>query len=260
MEGLRRFANNIFYSYKSVYGWMTLRSYLFLVILVPFSQTALFSYLNYFIKGIEGMQYAALGNAFYSMCVFVVFTLGTSVTIERRQGTLQIILLTPISKVELFLSKSILHIMEGFVTSCFSFLVGKFLFKLDFSQVNWLSLGIFTIITTVMMIGVGFFAGVTGLLFRRATPLLNIIYLLLLLLCGVNFPVERLHFVLQVIARGIPLTYGIRILRNIYSGASIEARDLCLLCVTGIVFFVTSIFVFAMTERFSRRKGSLDIY
>ena len=86
----------------SIYGWMSIDKYIMLVILVPFFQTALFSYLNYYIKGAEGMRYAAIGNAMHSTCIFVVFYMGASLTSERRFGTLQIVLLSPISENEYF--------------------------------------------------------------------------------------------------------------------------------------------------------------
>jgi len=256
----RRFLQNIILSYKSIYGWMSLRKYLSLVIIVPFFQIALFSYLNYFIKGIEGMQYAALGNALYNICVFVVFTMGSSITSERRLGTLQTIMMTPSNKIILFITKSIIHIFEGIVTCGFSLIFGRIFLKLDFSSMNWTQGIIVIFTTTLMMIGVGLFAGMIGLLFRRATPILNFINISVFLLCGVNFPIEEFPVFMQVIAHALPLTYGIKLLRLAYSGMSIYNMDFVYLIISGIIFLIVSIMIFIISERYSRQKGILDYY
>ncbi|MGB7605713.1 MAG: ABC transporter permease [Lutisporaceae bacterium] len=260
MDSLKRFFSNILLSYKSIYGFMSLRAYLVLVILVPFFQTALFSYLNYFINGETGMRYAALGNALYTICIFVVFTMGASITTERRLGTLQTILLSPTNKPMLFVTKSVLHVLEGIVTCCFSLAFGRIFLKLNFDNINWMNMIAVILLTTVMMIGVGMFAGVLGLLFRKATPILNSINLSIFLLCGVNFPVDRLPKGLQIISDAIPLTYGIRLLRAVYKGEGILNMDLLYLCITGVVFFVVSNRIFIISENYSRQKGTLDYY
>jgi len=260
MEDIKRNSQNILLSYKSIYGWMNLKTYIFMIILVPFSQTALFSYLNYFIKGESGMKYAALGNAMYTICIFVVFSMGTSITTERRLGTLQIILLSPQNKVALFATKSVLHIIEGVITACFSLILGAIFFELNFYGLNCFSLVGIIILTSAMMIGVGLFAGVMGLLFRRATPILNFIILSIFLLCGVNFPVSSLPKVIQYISNIIPLTHGIKILRAMYNREIITNSSLLYLCLTGLVFFVISYSIFVFCEDYCRRKGSLEYY
>ncbi len=239
---------------------MSLRKYLSLVIIVPFFQIALFSYLNYFIKGVEGMRYAALGNALYNICVFVVFTMGSSITSERRLGTLQTIMMTPSNKIILFITKSIIHICEGIVTCGFSLIFGRIFLKLDFSSMNWVQGIIVIFTTTLMMIGVGLFAGMIGLLFRRATPILNFINISVFLLCGVNFPIEEFPVFMQVIAHALPLTYGIKLLRLAYSGMSIYNMDFVYLIISGIIFLIVSIMIFIISERYSRQKGILDYY
>ncbi len=260
MKEFKRFIENVFLSYKSIYGWMSLRTYIFMVVLIPFSQTALFSYLNYFIKGEAGMKYAALGNSLYTICIFVVFSMGASITNERRLGTLQTILFAPQNKFIFFITKSVLHIVEGIVTCCFSLLIGTILFKLDYSDVNWFYMAVVIFTTASMMIGVGLFAAVAGLLFRKATPILNAIVLLLFLLCGINFPTSKLPGVLQLVSNAIPLTYGIRLLRAVYSKGEIFTMDFLNLCLTGIIFFIVSYSVFKISEAYSRKRGTLDYY
>lgn len=260
MYRLKRFLLNIVLSYKSIYGFMSFGTYLVLVILVPFFQTALFSFLNFFIYGESGMKYAALGNALYTICIFVVFTMGASITTERRLGTLQTILLSPTNKPMLFFTKSIIHIFEGVITCCFSLVFGSIFLRLDFVGINWINMITVILMTTIMMIGVGLFAGVIGLLFRKATPILNSINLCIFLLCGVNFPIDRLPKGLQVISEVIPLTYGIRLIRAVYTGGSILNSNMLYLCITGFIFFILSIRIFMVSENYCRQRGTLDYY
>ncbi len=85
---------------------------------------------------------------------------------------------------------------------------------------------------------------------------------LLLMLCGVNFPVSRLPEWLQMISLLLPMTRGVQAARLALVGAPV-GQILPLLVgeiLVGLVYVLAGYLVFRWFEEFARRGGLQEAY
>src|SRR3712207_392409 len=104
--------------------------------------------------------------------------------------------------------------------------------------------------------------GSVGLRAREVFFFSNLVYFLMLLVCGVNIPLETLPGWLEAIGRAIPLTHGIEAAREIVGGASLGdvaglvGRELGI----GAAYTAFAFVLFRYFERESRLRASLETY
>lgn len=117
-------------------------------------------------------------------------------------------------------------------------------------------------VTTFATSALGLLLESISLLTRDIFLLGNTVYWGMTVLCGVNFPVQKLPAWLQAISSGLPLTRGIAASRALIAGAGPgEALPLLLGEVgIGIVYFVLGYVVFCQLEMVAKRLGTLELF
>jgi ABC-2 type transport system permease protein len=82
----------------------------------------------------------------------------------------------------------------------------------------------------------------------------------LLLLCGVNVPLERLPDWLAAVGRALPLTHGIQAARRLAAGAQLSdvAGLLGREALVGATYAALGYLLLRLFEAESRRRASLD--
>ncbi len=113
--------------------------------------------------------------------------------------------------------------------------------------------------------GFGYILGGATLIFKQTGPLANLLTNALLFTNGAILPVDRLPDWLQTLAKLLPSTQGILVLRKvILGGQSLSAAwsdgSLILLVVHSVLFFAIGWLVYRLCESVAKRKGSLGQY
>jgi ABC-2 type transport system permease protein len=101
------------------------------------------------------------------------------------------------------------------------------------------------------------------LAFRTTGPLSSVVLILSGLLGGVYYPTQVIPSWIQRLSDVIPLTYGLRALRQtLIEGAPFSAVANDVVTLVGFVIFLTAVSLFALTEalRYARRSGTLAQY
>ena len=108
----------------------------------------------------------------------------------------------------------------------------------------------------------GLLFGSIGLIMRDAIIIANVVYYLLLIVCGVNFPVSRLPDALQLVAYSLPLTRGIEAAREAAAGASLASVGGLLIgeVLVGLVWALAGYALFRWLESYARRGGLQEAY
>jgi ABC-2 type transport system permease protein len=164
--------------------------------------------------------------------------------------------------VALFLGRALPVIANGLVVSAFGFGVGLLLlrFELSWSQVP--ALAVVLVVTVASCTGLGMLLGSVGLRARDVFFASNLVYYLMLLVCGVNIPVEELPGWLEAVSRSVPLTHGIEAAREVARGASLG--DVGGLVVTelaiGVAYTVAAFALFRLFELEGRRSAALETF
>jgi ABC-2 type transport system permease protein len=124
------------------------------------------------------------------------------------------------------------------------------------------ALALAVLITTCSCVALGMLIGSIGLRARDVFFGANLVYFLMLLVCGVNVALDDLPGWLAAIGRCLPLSHGIEAAREIAAGAPLsEVADLLgTEVLIGVLYAAAAYVLFRVFEAEGRRRGSLETY
>jgi ABC-2 type transport system permease protein len=256
------FARSVYLQYIALFQWATLRGYIAYKVLLPVTQIVFFVELGVYGTGRQNALYFALGNALQVTAQAGLYGTIATVANERQFGTLPMLLASPANRLVTFLSRAIVNVLDGIVTVLFGLGVTVVVFGLDLHHANLWLLGLCVLLISLTTAGLGLLFGSLGLIMRDAIAISNVVYYLLLVLCGINFPVSRLPGLVQVISYCLPLTRGVQAARQAAAGASITEVGGLLAgeLLVGVLYALCGYVLFRWLEGQARRGGLQDAY
>ena len=203
-------------------------------------------FLNYFMVGFSSLAHA--------------------IRSEQSQGTLEGVLMTPITVPTLIVASSAWDFLLATFHSFLYLFFGWFLFGVHYRGSFLLAL-LILVLTTLVLASVGILSASFAMVFKRGDPFGIIIGTGSALFSGVFFPTQLLSPVagrgFGLISRLFPTTYGIDGIRRVLiqgQGLS-EVRDpLVTLLIFLAVLLPFSLWVFSRAVRRAKREGSLIQY
>jgi ABC-2 type transport system permease protein len=249
------------FSYRALFNWISPLLYVTTMLGSPLFQILFFAYLGRF-SGLQDDEFFVVGNAVQVSAMAGIYGMTMTIANERQFGTLSPLLATPASRPALFLGRALPVIVNGLVVSAFGFAVGLAFLDFDVAAEDVGALVVVVVITVASCTALGMLLGSVGLRARDVFFLSNLVYFLMLLLCGVNIPVEELPGWLEAISRSIPLTHGIEAAREVAAGASLsDVSDLVLTEIAiGALYATVAFALFRFFEFEGRRRASLETF
>ena len=248
---------------RALFAWLSPGLWMMQLFTMSLFSIAFFVYVATYVDNPEvSVAFVAVGNALQSVAYVSIFAVCNITGEEKSQGTLQAILVSPANRLSIFVGRAMFQIVNGLATVAIAFFYAAFLFGVDFSSANLLTLAAVVLVTTFAMTGFGLMLSSLGMYLRTSMVIANIFLFIGLLFSGVNFPVSRLPEWLQPIAYAIPLTYGTDAARAAVNGASVwEVGSLLFnMTVVGIVLVFVGYLIFRFFEWLSRRNGTMEQY
>ena len=248
-------------SYRALFNWIRPGMYVTTMLGSPLFQILFFTYLGRY-TGSQDDNFFIVGNAVQVAAMAGIYGMTMGIANERQFGTLSPLLATPANRPALFLGRSLPFIANGLVVSAFGFGISWLLldFSPDASDVP--ALAFIVVVTTVSCTALGMFIGSIGLRARDVFFAANLVYFLMLLVCGVNVDVDDLPGWLEAIGRAVPLTHGIEAARQVANGAPLG--DVSGLVVTealvGLAYAAAAYGLFRLFEAEGRRRASLETF
>lgn len=198
--------------------------------------------LNYFMTG-----FSSLANAIRS---------------EQMQGTLESVLLSPISVATVVVASSAWDfVLVTFHSSLYLFF-GWLFFDVHF-QGNFLLALFFLILTTLVLACLGILSASFAMVFKRGDPFGILLGTGSALFSGVFFPTQLLGSGFSAVSRILPSTYGLDGIRRVLiegQGLSEVREPLLTLFIFLAVLLPFSLWVFGRAVRRAKREGSLIQY
>jgi ABC-2 type transport system permease protein len=249
------------FSYRALFNWITPLMYVTTMLGSPLFQILFFAYLGRF-AGVEDDTFFVVGNAIQVSAMAGIYGMTMTIANERQFGTLQPLLATPASRIALFLGRSLPVIVNGLVVSAFGFTVGLLFLDFTLERSSLAPLAVVVIVTVSSCTALGMLLGSIGLRARDVFFASNLVYFLMLLVCGVNIPVETLPAWLEAIGRAVPLTHGIEAAREVADGASLgDVSDLVWTELgIGVAYAASAFLLFRLFEIEGRRRASLETF
>jgi ABC-2 type transport system permease protein len=167
------------------------------------------------------------------------------IVFERRIGALERLLLAPVSLPALLAGKLLGGMVFGLTVTLIVLVVALIVFGA--ASVNWLVLALAILLSAAAFSALGAFVSVAVKEVFEAQTLANFIRFPMMFLGGVFVPVDSMPLVLQVVARLLPLTYAVEVLRAALIGGGLAdaALDLVVLIAFAVILFVLAVRVLA---------------
>jgi ABC-2 type transport system permease protein len=173
----------------------------------------------------------------------------TVIVRERERGTMEQLVVTPITGLELMLGKVIPLVALGYIQITVTLLLASLWFHMPIKG-SLLLLYVLSLAFFFSTLGIGTLISTVSKTFQQATQLAQLVLLPSILISGFIFPRESLPQALQLIGGLLPLTYFVIVLRGILiKGVGIEYlwHQILPLVGLGVLVFVVAI------RRFQKR-------
>lgn len=187
---------------------------------------------NFYIPGVIGVV----------LQIATTFATAMALVRERERGTLEQLLVSPLSRWGLMLGKIIPYLVIGMIMASFLFTLMRYLFRVPIAgSVPWLMISTFIYIFSLLSLGL--------LISTRAANQMQALQMSIVLIMptvffsGFIFPRETMPGIFYGIGALLPTTYYISILRAvILRGASLAEfyNQIVLLGIMGVVLFALS--------------------
>ncbi|MGP7816462.1 ABC transporter permease [Niallia sp. 01092] len=245
-------------SYKALYSFQSIKSFILFRLFDSLMHYLFFAVIVSAIAGTDYIKYAVLGNIVYYAGRTMMFQLMSMFQMERRFGTLELNIVSPLSTFKNFFIKSLVPLLDGFFVFIYGIMIGIILFQLPFPIEQIFSLFLLIIVTLFSMISFSLVIACTSLLFSNVNLFSNISMALLQVFCGVNFSVHLFPDWIRACTSFLPLTHSIEAIRSIYELESFSIYPLIgKEFMIGILYFCLALLVVNVMEKQARKYGSL---
>lgn len=208
------------------------------------------------------VTYMLIGTTMW-MCVNeMLWSLGTSLRTEQVEGTLESNWLCPISKISLLFGYSLFQLLMNAVFIAVSLIEFKIIYGFEIVGNPFLALLVF-LISIPSIYGLGFIFASLVMWAKEANSMVFLVRGIVMVFCGISYPLAVLPGWMKNISNVIPVTYSINALRKVIAegkNLSYIKNDLIFLIISGIVLMFAGILTFNYTQKKVKELGSLGQY
>ena len=210
----------------------------------------------------EYVGFIAVGTMIWMWQNIVLWAIGYSLRNEQMRGTLESNWLSPTWRFSYLLGSSIPQMVSMFMLMLVSGLEYAFLFKVNFSGSLWLTL--LVILAAIPSVyGLGFAFASVVITLKEANAFVFLVRGIVMIFCGITYPLAILPGWMQSVAQWLPQTYIIHAVRTAAlstEGFGAVAFDLKMLVIFGIFWLALGYFLFNIMERRARQTGAIGQY
>ena len=195
--------------------------------------------------GLEFLQSGLPVMVSVFMAIGAVTSLVAIISIYREGGILKRLRATPLRPQTILSAHVLTKLLFTAITLSMMMLAGRRFYPPGL-QAPVISFAFAVLFSTLSILSVGFVIASLVRTARFAQPVGALIFYPMIALSGLFVPIEAFPPALQVVARLLPLTYIVSLLRGIWAGESWFAHlgDLAALAIAGVVFVALSARVF----------------
>ena len=199
--------------------------------------------------GLRSPNYIVPGLVGVILTITLVLVTAMAIVRERERGTLEQLIVTPITKTELMLGKIAPYVGVGLVQMTTVLLLGRFVFDVPLTGNVLLLYGI-ALVFVVASLALGLFVSTLVRTQQQAMQASFFFVLPNILLSGFMFPRQAMPAVFQWIGAFLPLTHFLKVLRGILlKGVGVPElwREMLILLAFAMVLIALSVRRFQKT-------------
>jgi ABC-type multidrug transport system permease subunit len=245
-------------AYRALFVWSSPMMFVSTLLVVPLFQLLFFAYLGRQL-GVADSTFYVIGNGIEVSSIACVFGGTMAVANERTFGTLSHVVLSPRSRIALFLGRTLPYAANGFLTSLFTITAGAIILHLEIKSDVWLPLVAVIMVSSVAAAMFGLTLGVVALRVRDVWSMPNVVAVIMLLCTGAQVPLGYLPSWLRDVAYALPLTHGIAAARALVAGrVNRVPENIVAELVIGVIYAVVSMMLLRLLEMEARRRNVFD--
>ena len=256
----RRFLENSWIIFCALFRWFTPQSYIVNKLAFPFLQLAVFSLLGRYAGGQQAASYLVIGN-----CI-VLASLGSlavagSLSEERAQTTLPILLGTPANRLANLLQRGVVPALDSLFTVAVAVTFAALVFDVDFAGTDPVAFAASVLAAVLASMALGFLLGVVTLAWLDLYFAWNSFYLLLLIVAGINIPPDQLPGALAWLHHIVPFSHAVTAAREAVAGAGLADVAGALLAELAVAaaYLLAGYVLLRRMEAVAVRKGTLEM-
>ena len=184
------------------------------------------------------------------MCMIVIFAammgLVASITREKEDGTIDGMLVAPISRLAIIMGKAFSQTARGLLQAALVLGVAVLFFNVII-QGNLVLVVFLLLLGVFSFIGLGVLAASLGKRQETALTIMATFQFPMLFLSGVFFPVNQMPWVLQGVSKLVPLTYAVQAMRQVVvlgAGITDILPEIIFMVFFGSAMLVIAIYAF----------------
>lgn len=208
----------------------------------------------------EYFPFVLVGLAFSGYLATAIHSFSQNLRYEQIIGTLEAMLVTPTKLSIIIISLSLWDFIFTSITTFVYLLFGVLFFKVNISQMNFLTSLVILILTIISFSCIGIISASFIMVFKKGDPISWLITTFSGFFGGVFFPVTILPKPLQIISYFLPITYSLRGFRFALLqgyGFKILIFDIGMLFVFCVILLPLSIWIFKCAVKKTKIAGSL---
>lgn len=197
------------------------------------------------------MTYIILGGGIYLFVVGTFLNVSRSLITEMRTGTIESLMITPFSRIGYFIG----NMLQQTITTSIEFFIAVLIsipFGINLSGINITSTLLASAISLASYFGMSLILAAVMLHFRDTYISQNTVFISILVLCGVTFPVDYLPYWVQYISQIVPVTISMKLIRNsamLGKGIVEQANDFITLIILTLIYFIIGFFMIKRVEK-----------
>ncbi len=206
-------------------------------------------------------RFALIGNAVQIAVFQVMLSTEVVIELEKWANTFQFLIASPANWLPMMLGKSMSSYGDAFLSTAISFAVLIPLLGVQISVWDLLRSVPIILVTILSAAAFGWLIGAIFLPLRWGFMICNWLAYLMMILCGVNFPLSALPPFVQTIGSLLPVTHGLLAVRAVIDGAPYSTvlpligKELLVAVIYGAVAWIA----FGVRLRVTREKGSFEL-
>jgi ABC-2 type transport system permease protein len=208
-------------------------------------------------------SFVLIGVAFAGYFGVGLTSFSRALRLAQTTGTLEAMMMTPTSiPVIIVGSAAWSYVFTTFRVFVYLFL-GIVFFGVSFAGANYAAAAAGLLLSIISFASIGIISASIIMVIKRGDAITTLIASLANLVGGVFYPVSILPLGLQLVAKLLPLTYALRVMReSLLAGASWHelAPDLVALVVFCVVLFPISLLAFRLAVQRAQLEGTLAHY
>lgn len=226
----RSFFTSAALSYRALFNWATPSLYVGSVLLPPLFQLFFFVFLGRTLNT-GSDEFFVMGNLVLACSISGIFGGTMAMANERNFATLPYLIMSTQRRITTLASRGLPFVVNGMVASTFVAVCATPALGFDWSPPVVLGMAAAVVVASVSSTALGLCLGAVGLRFADVWLIGNLVASSMLLLTGVNLPIEELPRALSILGQSIPVTHAVEGARQVYAtgdfgaGASAFARE-----------------------------------